>query len=143
MKNFRPYLLFPGNCREAFKFYCSVFGGNIIHLRTYGELPDDTPVPFLKKRIDPNRIKQVTLQVDDGLMLMGSDTGDNDIFVTGQCNAVAVLLQAHSKEDAELKMNKLSNGGRIIFPFSRTFWGKNVGMLMDKFKIHWMIEFEE
>ena len=35
------YLNFQGNCREAFEFYRSVFGGDFSIFETFGEAPDD------------------------------------------------------------------------------------------------------
>jgi PhnB protein len=33
------YLTFNGNCREAFEFYKSVFGGELPYVGTFGEMP--------------------------------------------------------------------------------------------------------
>ena len=33
------YLTFDGNCREAFEFYRSVFGGEFDSIGTFGEAP--------------------------------------------------------------------------------------------------------
>ena len=38
------YLFFDGNCREAFEFYKSVFGGDFAMVMTYADAPDDMPV---------------------------------------------------------------------------------------------------
>ena len=35
------YLHFNGNCREAFEFYRSVFGGEFETLATFADLPPD------------------------------------------------------------------------------------------------------
>ena len=39
------YLTFDGNCREAFEFYRSVFGGEFSVIQTFADVPIDTPVP--------------------------------------------------------------------------------------------------
>ena len=39
------YLNFGGNCREAFDFYCSVFGGEYLEAHTFGEGPPDMGGP--------------------------------------------------------------------------------------------------
>jgi len=36
-----PYLTFDGNCREAFEFYRSVFGGDFAAFQTFGDGPPD------------------------------------------------------------------------------------------------------
>ena len=38
------YLHFPGNCRDAFDFYQSVFGGEFDVFTTFAEGPDDMPI---------------------------------------------------------------------------------------------------
>ena len=39
------YLNFDGNCREAFEFYRSVFGGDFSIVQTFGDGPPDMGVP--------------------------------------------------------------------------------------------------
>ena len=43
------YLTFDGNCREAFEFYRSVFGGEFAEFRTFGDGPPDMPVSEAEK----------------------------------------------------------------------------------------------
>lgn len=37
MSQVNVYMNFPGNCREAFEFYKSVFGGEFDMVSTYGD----------------------------------------------------------------------------------------------------------
>ena len=54
------YLTFDGNCREAFEFYRSVFGGEFDSIGTFGEAPPDVPtVPDDEK----GRIMHVSLPI--------------------------------------------------------------------------------
>ncbi|MCY3748234.1 MAG: VOC family protein, partial [Chloroflexi bacterium] len=39
------YLNFAGNCREAFEFYRSVFGGDFAIVQTFADGPPDMGVP--------------------------------------------------------------------------------------------------
>ncbi len=39
MASVNVYLIFNGNCREAFDFYKSVFGGEYPYIGTFGEMP--------------------------------------------------------------------------------------------------------
>ncbi len=63
------YLNFNGDCRQAFEFYRSVFGGEFAHVATFGEGPPDFPAPENEK----DRIMHVSLPIGSGV-LMGSDT---------------------------------------------------------------------
>lgn len=40
-----PSLVFSGRCAEAFRRYASLFGGEIVMMRTWGESPAATQVP--------------------------------------------------------------------------------------------------
>ena len=53
------YLTFDGNCREAFEFYRSVFGGEYQTLSTFGEEPQDMKVPDAER----DKIMHVSLPV--------------------------------------------------------------------------------
>ena len=64
------YLHFGDNCREAFEFYRSIFGGEFMFLSTFADGPEDMPpVPDGEK----GRIMHVSLQIGDSV-LMGSDS---------------------------------------------------------------------
>ena len=39
-----PYLLFPGNCKEAFEFYERALGGKL-EMMTYGQSPESDKMP--------------------------------------------------------------------------------------------------
>ena len=63
-----PYLLFDGNCAEAFKFYAQCLGGKIVMMQTHGESP-------MKDQVSPDwRDKIIHAQLTVGSQsLMGSD----------------------------------------------------------------------
>lgn len=63
------YLTFDGNCREAFEFYRSVFGGEFASFQTFGEGPPDMPVSDAEK----SRVMHVSLPIGSSV-LMGSDS---------------------------------------------------------------------
>ena len=63
------YLTFNGNCREAFEFYRSVFGGDYPFLQTFGDAPPEMGVPDAEKDL----IMHVSLPVGSSV-LMGSDS---------------------------------------------------------------------
>ena len=63
------YLTFDGNCREAFDFYRSVFGGEYEIMQTFADAPPDTGVSESEK----DQIMHATLSIGDGV-IMGSDS---------------------------------------------------------------------
>ncbi|MDQ1096603.1 MULTISPECIES: VOC family protein [Chryseobacterium] len=135
------YLTFNGNCREAFDFYKSVFGGEFQYIGTFGDMPpsDDNPVPDE----DKDGIMHVTLPISTETVLMGSDTGSawSSGFVQG--NNVAVSINTESQEEADRLFYGLSEGGQVTMPIAGTFWGAYFGMFADQFGIHWMVNYDD
>ena len=132
------YLTFDGNCREAFEFYKSVFGGEFSSVSTFGEMPpqkDAKPLPDAEK----NRIMHISLPISKETALMGSDTGGEWALSFKQGNNFSISVNADTKEDADRIYNALSSGGQATMPMDNTFWGSYFGMLTDKFGINWMV----
>jgi PhnB protein len=134
------YLNFNGNCREAFTFYQSVFGGEFDFISTFGEMPPQENYPTPES--DKDLIMHVSLPISKETMLMGSDTGSGFPKVTFG-NNFSVYLNTESKSEADSKFEALSAGGKINMPMEHTFWGSYFGMLEDKFGINWMVGFDE
>ena len=63
------YINFKGNCREAFEFYRSVFGGEFAILETFRNGPPDMSIP----EDEMDNIMHVSFPISDSV-LMGSDT---------------------------------------------------------------------
>jgi PhnB protein len=137
MSSLHPYLLFEGNCEDAFNLYKSVFGGDFEMVSRYKDVPPDVPVPDAEK----DQIMHISLPVGDGNMLMGSDrpahTGKN---IVG--NNYSITISTDSENQADDYFNGLSAGGKVTMPMEKTFWGAYFGMLVDKYGINWMISYD-
>lgn len=142
MATINVYLTFNGNCKSAFDFYQSVFGGELTNISTYGEMPPggDNPPIFENEK---DRIMHVSLPLSNGSVLMGCDTGGEWAkgFTSG--NNFSLSIHTESKEEADRIFNDLSKGGVVSMPMNETFWGSYFGMLNDKFGIAWMVSFEK
>ena len=82
MAAINPYLVFNGNCEEAFLFYKSVFGGEFSYIGKFKDMPPAEGNPVLSEA-EGNKIMHVTLPMGDGTILMGSDsnsTGGEVVF---------------------------------------------------------------
>lgn len=135
------YLTFNGNCREAFDFYKSVFGGEYPYIGTFGEMPPAEGQEI--KQEDKDRIMHVTLPISQETILMGSDSASDhaDRLVMG--NNFSISINAESREEADRLFNGLSAGGKITMPLSDTFWGAYFGMFTDQFGINWMVNYDD
>ena len=132
------YLTFGGDCRAAFEFYRSIFGGDFLVMQTFGDGPDDMGAPEEAKDL----IMHVTLPLGDGV-LMGSDTIEqfSPAPVTGTNFSLSVT--ADSKERADELFAKLADGGRVTMAQQDTFWGSYFGSCIDRFGIGWMISHDK
>ncbi|MDI5896825.1 VOC family protein [Flavobacterium sp. LB2P84] len=141
MAAINPYLVFNGNCEEAFLFYKSVFGGEFPYIGKFKDMPPAEGNPALSEA-DGNKIMHVSLPIGDGSVLMGSDSNSASGEVTFGQN-ISISINTKSKEEADKLFNGLSAGGTVTMPMSQTFWGAYFGMFADKFGISWMVNFDE
>jgi PhnB protein len=125
------YLLYDGQCGEAFRFYERVLGGKIDFIQTHGESPmaDQTP-PELR-----DKVMHVHMTVGDQV-LMGSDAPMQH-FEKPQ--GFSVSLGIEDPAEAERVFNGLAEGGTVTMPLQKTFWAERFGMLVDRYGIPWMV----
>lgn len=135
------YLTFDGNCKEAFEFYKSVFGGDFPYVGTFGEMPQHDGMPVINEEMK-NRIMHITLPISNETCLMGSDTGGEWATNFKNGNNFSVSVNTDSIEEADRIFNGLSEGGKVTMPMAKTFWESYFGMFTDKFGINWMVNFE-
>ena len=130
------YLTFDGNCREAFEFYRSVFGGEFSEFQTFAQAPADMGVPDAEK----DRVMHLSLPIGSSV-LMGSDScsafGPPPVVGTN----FSISIVGQSKEHCDETFAKLSDGGTVKMPMEETFWGAYFGVWTDKFGITWMINY--
>lgn len=135
------YLTFNGNCRQAFDFYKSVFGGEFPYVGTFGEMP-----PTESKEMpdeDKDKIMHISLPISRETILMGSDTGGEWAANHKEGNNFSISINADSREEADKLFNGLSEGGNVTMPMADTFWGAYFGMFTDKFGINWMVNYDD
>lgn len=135
-----PYLLFSGNCEEAFNHYKSIFGGDFGYIGRFKDMPPQEENQVTDEYKD--RIMHISLPLSNGSILMGSDSGAATAIIT-KGNNVTLSINTSSKEEADKCFNGLTAGGAVHMPMNQTFWGDYFGMCEDKFGVNWMISFNE
>jgi PhnB protein len=135
MTAINPYLMFNGNCEEAFDFYESVFRSGSLEKNRYKEAPDQQ-IPGSQ-----DKLMHAALPIGNGYMLMGSDTPSDDMRVSIG-NNFSVSLSTDSEDEADKLFGKLSEGGKVTMQLSKTFWNAYFGMCTDKFGINWMVSYD-
>ncbi|SEA45176.1 PhnB protein [Chitinophaga terrae (ex Kim and Jung 2007)] len=87
-----------------------------------------------------NNIMHVALPIGRGTLLMGSDTPEGSpAFQEG--NNFALALNPDNEEEAKRLFAALSEGGTVIMPMEKTFWGALFGLVKDAYGISWMVNY--
>lgn len=126
-----PYLVFDGQCREAFTFYAETFGGEIVTMQSFGESPAAEHVPAEMQ----THIMHAFLRVNDAI-LMGSDAPPEQFE---RAQGLSVALQVDDPAEAERIFKALADGGQVTMPIQKTFWAERFGMVTDRFGTPWMV----
>ena|SRR5579872_5307701 len=126
-----PYLLFKGQCEEAFQFYAKVLGGKIEGTFTFGSSPMADKMPPEMK----NKIMHMSMTVN-GNTLMGSDPPPDQY---SEPKGFSVALNLNDTAEAERIFRELSEGGKITMPIQQTFWAARFAMFVDRYGIPWMV----
>lgn len=138
MISVNPYIVYRGNCEEAFSFYKTVFDSESLYIGRYKDVPEEAR-KFFPNAHDEN-VMHATLQIDEKTVLMGNDSADiSEQSATSFSRDFYLYLNTDNSEEAIRIFNELSVGGKIIVPIAQTFWSTCYGVLTDRFGIHWKI----
>ncbi len=123
------YLNFNGTCEDAFRFYSTVFNGEITAINRYEGSPLEFPENYGQKVMhaemifENNRIQGCDILPKDGVFI------DTNYKLSLNFMEVFIMDQV---------FNDLAKGGVVTMPLQDTFWGARYGKLTDRFGIHWM-----
>ena len=129
------YLTFNGQCEAALKFYEQCLGGKIEAMMTHAGNPAEEHVPPEWR----NKILHARLIVGKDV-LMGSDAPPERYQ---EPKGFSVSLQLKNPVDAERIFQALAENGTVRMPLQKTFWAARFGMLVDQFRIPWMINCDQ
>lgn len=140
MITFNPYLVFKDNCEEAFHFYKKVFGGEILYMGRYKDMPQNNR-EFFPESTD-EQIMHATLKINAQTILLGNDNAGIYNKTGVVINNFFLHINTESQADAYRIFDELSAEGKITLPMSETFWSSQYGIVIDKFGINWKIAFD-
>jgi PhnB protein len=134
MMQVSPYLSFKGGCEAAFKFYAECLGGELGPIFHYAGSPmaESAPADWQDKVMHGS----VTV---GGQVLMGGDVAPDRYEET---KGFSLSVQIASTAEAERIFGALADGGKVMMPLEKTFWAERFGMVVDRFGIPWLINFE-
>jgi PhnB protein len=125
-----PYLSFRNNAREAMEFYRTVFGGKL-SMSTFKEYHAS------QDPNEDNKIMHSTLEADNGIEFMASDTPNQMEYKPG--SNFSMSLSGDNETELKNYFQKLSAGGQVTMPLEKAPWGDTFGMCTDKFGVGWLV----
>jgi PhnB protein len=137
MKSVHPYLYFAGNTEEAFTYYKSVFGGEFLAVLRYKDFPGN---PMDVPEEDLTKIAHIALPLSEAVVLMGTDVLPSMGRLTFGSN-FQIALEPETAEDALRLFNALAEGGEVEMPLQKTEWAEKHGQCVDRFGVHWLIDY--
>lgn len=140
MTTLNPYLSFKDNCEQAFEFYKSVFGGEYNGINRFGDMPMPGAPPL--SEAEAKKIMHISLPIGGDSYLMGSDSFEGMGPGLKGGNNVNISIHPDSKERAKKIFDGLAAGGNVTMPIMDAPWGAYFGMVVDKFGVSWMVNFD-
>lgn len=120
--------LISEDARSQADFYVESLGGEILSLKTFGEVPG-TPDAMKDK------IMHLALNVAGSNILMISDSFEP---VSNSRN-ISLALTYDNESEARTAYANLGEGGGNKYPFALQPWGAYYGEVVDRFGVTWMI----
>lgn len=143
MAKFNTSLTFNGNAEEAFNFYRTVFGGEFASVMRWKDMPGGCGENRALPESEQNKIMHMSLPLGEGQVLMGNDSLNSNGGPVNIGTNVHIVIGPDSQEQGDQYFARLSEGGTAIMPMQNTFWNAYFGILIDKFGIQWMLNYEK
>jgi PhnB protein len=115
------YLNFPGTCREAMTFYQQCLGGEL-NMMGFEGAPGTDQLPEAARQ---------------GIMHANLVNGP---LTSG--DSVSLSLDCATAAEADQFFAALVRGGTVKMALADQFWGARFGMLVDKFDINWLVNYD-
>ncbi len=134
MKNLIPYIIINDKCEEALNFYAECFGGKTTFLQKYSDTSYPVSDDFKSKVAHAEfRADNIHFFASDGFEGQKTIVGDN----------IALSVNFDNQDEQKLTFDKLKIDGTITMDFSETSANSTLATLIDKFGIHWYLNFEK
>ena len=129
-----PYLHFNGNCEEALNLYARLLDGKAEVHERYDNPAMNAPDDYKNKAL------HASLQFGESVIL-ASDVFPGSSFSRGSGDT-ALSITLNDAEKAKKIFAQLAEGGEVMVPFDKQFWGAWHGNLRDKYGVRWMVNAE-
>ena len=133
MSRVSTYLNFPGTTEEAFGFYASVFGTEVIgDIVRMGDMPGPDMSDDEKKLV-----MHIELPILAGHVIMATDNVPSMGHETRIGNNTTINLEPDTRQEADRLYAALSEGGTDSTGMQEVPWGY-WGCTLDRYGIRWM-----
>jgi len=133
MKAINTYLNFDGQTRDAMTFYARCLDADL-HMQTYREAGMN--MPGAEDRVIHARLSKggaaTVVMASDSQPGMPVKNGDN----------AWLCIDCDDENEQDLMFAALSDGGTVVMPLDKMFWGARFGMLRDRYGVGWMLNCE-
>ncbi|MDF2958465.1 MAG: glyoxalase [Paenibacillus sp.] len=130
MAKLYPYI----HCEDArgqAEFYAKALSGEIISIQTFAEAPN------VNAEIK-DKVMHLVLKAA-GLQFFMADSVMEPVW---RGNGIDLTLEYHSEDEARQAFEGLSQGGKVLMPFQRMFWGAMFGRVEDPYGVRWQVAAE-
>ncbi|MBP1156713.1 MULTISPECIES: VOC family protein [unclassified Paenibacillus] len=128
MANLYPYI-FSEDARQQAEFYAKALKGEIGDVRTFADSPNASEQM-------KDKVMHLVLRAADHVFFMA----DSEPIQRG--NGLDLTLEYRAEAEARSAFEGLAEGGNVIMPFERMFWGTMFGRVEDRFGVRWQISTE-
>jgi PhnB protein len=132
------YLNFMGTAEDAFDFYRSVFGTDLLGpIWRMGDMPSDPDSPPLSET-EKNMIMHMELPIVGGHVLMATDMLESQGHQLRTGNNMTINLEVDDRAETDRLFDALSQDGSDVFGMQDMPWGAYWGTCADRFGVRWM-----
>lgn len=134
MKNVIPYLIINDKCEEALNFYKDCFSGQITLLQKYSDIDGYQVSADFKAKVAHAEFRAGNIH------FYASDGFDGQKETVGSNIALSVIFD--NQNEQRQTFEKLKVGGTVTLDFSETSVNSTLVTLIDKYGIHWYLNYE-
>jgi PhnB protein len=130
MAKLTPYF-YSHDARAQAEFYVQALGGEIREQMTYGQAPGTDE------------------ELKDKIIHMAFTAAGQNFYIAdtmhetpGHSSGFDLCLEFKTDEEAQQAFTNLSNGGKVVMPLEKQFWGSLFGRVEDRYGIKWQVTTE-
>ena len=132
MKTLIAYFTIKGRTEEALTFYENCFGGKTTFLQRFSETSYEVSEAY------KNKIAHAEFKADNFTFYI-SDGFEKEEVTFG--NAIGITINFNNQDEHRSTLEKLKIDGKVTFDFFQTTIDTNLVCVIDKFGIHWYLNY--